>query len=86
MANFIRIPVKNHDSYNWAQLALYGKDQILCGEDFRTEDQNYSFVGGHRVRLYKIKKNVHWRIPQGFPLDIAGVTPATPPPRRQTHH
>lgn len=80
MANKISIPVKNHDSYNWAELNHFGTDHIICGERISVHDQNYSFVGGHRVRLYKIKKNVHWRIPLGFDVDIAAVPPA--PQRR----
>jgi hypothetical protein len=51
-------------------------------------ENKYSFAGGHRVRLYRFKDNVHWRIPAGVELDISRVDPTTgngaaQPPRRR---
>lgn len=85
MPSSINVPVKRHDGYNWAELSHFGSDHIICGERFTKQDESYGFVGGHRVRLYKVKKNVHWRIPVGSQiLDIADVTAA--PPRRLPSH
>jgi hypothetical protein len=61
---------------------LSDQQHMICAEDVRLKTESFSFAGQHRVRLYSFKKNVHWKIPDGIPLDIAGVAPATPP-RRQ---
>ncbi len=78
---FVQIPVKNVSGDEWAELNAFGADHVICGEKFSIKDQNYSFAGGHRVRLYSIKKNVHWKIPIGVALNVTAVPPATPPRR-----
>ena len=83
MPKRVTIPVKTVGSDEWAQLSVFGKDHLVCAEEFRVKEQNYSFVGGHRVRLISLKKNVHWRVPAGTLLDLSDVQPAGPPPRRQ---
>ena len=80
MPSSVNVPVKKHDGYDWAEMNHFGNDHVICGERFIKQDESYSFVGGHRVRLYKIKQCVHWRLPQGVLLDIAAV-PAAPPRR-----
>jgi len=84
VAQHITLPVKRVGSDHWAELGAVAPQWTheICGEDVRLKDHNYSFAGGHRVRLYKFKKNVHWKIPTGVQLDISGVAPAQPP-RRQ---
>lgn len=82
MSNRISIPYCVHDGWRWARLSLFGKDHHICAEDLTVVDNKYTFLGQHRVRLYKLKKNVHWRIPEQY--DISGVPPAEPP-RRQPH-
>jgi hypothetical protein len=79
MADGIWVPVKKIGSERWGQLS-YISDQahLICGEDVRQKESQHSFAGEHRVRVYSFKKNVHWRIPEGIPLDIAGVQPAGP--------
>lgn len=77
-ADRISIPVKTVDGDNWAQLNHFGNTHFFTGEDCRTKKENFSFAGGHRVRLYVIKNNVHWKIPAGVTLDITDVTPAAP--------
>lgn len=77
------IQTVKHDGYGWGNLNYYGTQQIIAGEKITTKDENYSFVGGHRVRLYCIKNSVHWRIPQGIPLDVSAVPPANAPPQRR---
>ena len=76
MSDSVTVPVKKHDTYNWAALSSFGADHVICAEKCTLQQENYSFAGGHRVRLYKVKKNVHWRLPQGLAIDIAKVVPA----------
>lgn len=79
MKDGIRVPIKVVGGDQWGDLNSLGLAHEICGEVVTLRDQNYSFAGGHRVRLYKFKKNVHWKIPRGTVLDISGVVPAAPP-------
>ena len=82
MPDYVRVPIKKVNSEKWGQLSLFGLNHQICGEKFALKDNSYTFAGQHRVRLYSVRKNVHWKIPEGTQLDIEGVVPATPP-RRQ---
>jgi hypothetical protein len=81
MANHVRVPIKILGKERWGQLCLLGDSHLICGEAVKLKDENFSFAGGHRVRLYAFKKNVHWKIPDEVAFDIADVTPATSPRR-----
>jgi hypothetical protein len=77
MVNHISVPIIEYDGHKWAALAHYSKDhEITCEEQIKCLNQNYSFKNGHRLRLFKLKKQVYWKIPPTA-LDITGV-----PPRR----
>jgi len=79
---YMQIPVRIVNNRKWGWLSAFGERHEFCGEDIRPIDQQYSFADQHRVRLYVAKKNVHWRIPEGFePVDISQVQPANPPRR-----
>jgi hypothetical protein len=82
MADQIKIPIKIVGTERWGQLSVFGDSHLICGEAVKLKEQNFSFAGGHRVRLFSFKKNVHWKIPTGIALDIAGVAPAVAPARR----
>jgi hypothetical protein len=84
MLGHVRVPVKIVGGERWGHLSALGDAaHFICGEDVWKKDENFSFAGGHRVRLYAFKKNVHWKIPEGVSLDISGVPAATSAPRRQ---
>jgi hypothetical protein len=83
MLKRISVPIKTLGSDEWAQFSIFGQNHIFCAEEFRVKEQNYSFAGQHRVRLLSLKKNVHWKIPAGTPLDVTEVPPAGSPPRRE---
>lgn len=82
MVDHVRLPIKDFGGAKWAELGALGTHEI-CGEQCHLADSKFSFIGGHRVRLFKFKKNVHWKLPTGVELDISGVTPADPARRRQ---
>jgi hypothetical protein len=82
MSDHVRVPVKKVGSERWGQLSALSDAHLICGETVKLKDDNYSFAGQHRVRLYSFKKNVHWKIPEGITLDVTGVTPAATAPRR----
>lgn len=82
MVNHVRIPIKMVGATPWGNLAALGTTHELVAESFKVVDQKYSFVGGHRMRLLSLKKNVHWRV-SGAAFDISGVPPATAPRRAQ---
>ncbi len=83
MADHVSVPVKIVGAERWGQLSHLGDTHLICGETVKLKEENFSFAGQHRVRLYSFKKNVHWKIPEGIPLDIAAVAPAVEPRRKQ---
>lgn len=78
----VLIPVKKVNGENWGDLGAFAISHDIVGEKVHLANENFSFAGGHRVRLYRFKKNVHFKIPQGTQLDIAAVIPASAPRRR----
>jgi hypothetical protein len=78
---FIRVPVKKVNRERWGQLTVFGDRHEFCGNDIHLRNENFSFAGGHRVRLYVARGNVHWRIPEGVSLDITQVQAENPPRR-----
>jgi hypothetical protein len=80
MADQISIPVKKVNGVSWADLGALALSHEICGESVRPINAQFSFAGGHRVRLYSFKKNVHWKVPVGQDVDISGVEPAGPVP------
>jgi len=82
MADHVRVPVKVIGTDRWGELNLLGDAHLICGETVKLKDENFSFAGQHRVRLYSFKKNVHWKIPEGISLDVTAVAAAAAPRRR----
>lgn len=78
----LSVPVKTVNGEQWGELSVYALAHEFCGEDVKMKKENFTFAGGHRVRLYSFKKNVHWKIPVGQELNISDVTPENAP-RRQ---
>ena len=85
MADIVRVPVKIVGTERWGHLSAFGEGHLICGESVKLKNEKYSFAGGHRVRLYAFKKNVHWRIPEVAAIDISAVSPAIPPRRLPNH-
>jgi len=83
MTQFVQVPVRIVNKESWARLSLYGERHEFCGEQIKLKKENFTFAGGHRVRLWVLKKNVHWKIPKGVSLDISEVNPARLSRRRQ---
>lgn len=86
MTDWIWVPVRMHNNERWGALSFLKGGRILevIAERFERKDENFSFIGGHRVRLYKLKTNIHFKIPtEALTLDISGVAAAVQPPRRQ---
>jgi hypothetical protein len=81
MAGRVFVPVKIVNGVKWGNLAALALSHEVCAETVSTVNEKFTFAGGHRVRLLRLKKNVHWRIPEGVALDIAEVKPAAPPRR-----
>jgi hypothetical protein len=81
MADHVRVPIKVIGTERWGQLSFLGDSHLICGESVKLKDENFSYSGGHRVRLYSFKKNVAFKIPAGISVDIAEVPPASTPRR-----
>ena len=71
------VPLKKFGNDLWADLGALGSRvwEVTC-EKSDLKDNQYSFIGGHRVRLFKLKDNVHFKLPADFKVDIRAV-PAT---------
>jgi hypothetical protein len=82
MRDRVSVPVKVVGGDRWGDLSVFGQNHEICGEVVR-QVNDYSFAGGHRVRLYKFRKSVHFRIVDGMVVDISALLPAAPPPRRK---
>jgi len=83
--SYVQVPIKVVNKEKWADLGALALTHEIVAEKCNKVEENYSFAGGHRVRLWKFKKNVHFKVPSGVDLDISGVAPAVAPtpPRRQ---
>lgn len=80
MADHIKVPLKEHNGVKWGDLSALSLAHEVCGETVKLKNQQFSFAGGHRVRLYYFKKNVHWRVSTGIEVDIADVPAADAKP------
>lgn len=78
MASFLRVPITKWDKASWGALNYFGNTHVICAERLMRGDENYTFAGGHRVRLFTVRNNVHWKIPEGIQLDISSVPSANP--------
>jgi len=83
-AEYFQIPVRLFNGERWAHLSALGERHDFVAERFDPKDKNLSFIGGHRVRLYCARKNVHWRIPPAIKIvDISQVQVNPGEARRQ---
>jgi hypothetical protein len=78
MTGRVTVPIRMINGVRWGNLAALSFSHDVCAESVSTVNEKYSFAGGHRVRLLRLKKNVHWRIPEGVDLNISDVPPAVP--------
>jgi hypothetical protein len=83
MVDHIPVPIKTVGKDRWGQLCLIADTFLICGESVDLRDQKFSFAGNHRLRLYRFRKSVNFKIPDGIALDIAEVLPASAPRRTQ---
>jgi hypothetical protein len=83
MRGRVSVSVKDFNGENWGDLAVIAPTHDIVGEKVSKIEENFSFIGGHRVRLYRFKKNVHWKIPVGVLVDISAVAPAGAVRRQQ---
>jgi hypothetical protein len=76
MSKCVQVPIIEHDGYRWGALANFGKDHEITCEATKLLEDKYSFKGGHRVRIYRLKKQVYWKLPSvAVEIDISGVAP-----------
>lgn len=83
MRERVSVPVKIANKAKWGDLTVFGQTHDICGEVVKLTDSKFSFAGQHRVRLYRFRRNVHWKIPTGTDLDISSVSPGQKPRRRR---
>lgn len=81
MAKHVLVPIKKVGSEEWGDLSALGLAHEIVGEIAKQKNDK-SFAGGHRVRLFYFKKNVHWRIATAQ-FDISDVPPVEPQRKKQ---
>ena len=85
----ISVPTRTVNGEIWGALSFLSTGPFLvCAEKVELVKEAFSFADGHRVRLYKFRKNVHFRaISDSLTLDVSAV-PVEIPPRRvvRAHH
>ena len=83
MTKVVPVPVRVVVGKKWGWLSQFGNAHYVVSEERPKEMKDkFSFGAGHRVRIWRFKKNVHWK-PVGTELEISNVPPAGPPRRRQ---
>ncbi len=80
----IFLPIKRDGNKRWVLLGQIAPSHIILSEKCTQINENYSHFGGHRVRAWAVKGNVHWLLPDAAEeYDITGVSPSQAPRRRQ---
>jgi hypothetical protein len=73
------VPIREHGNHSWGALCFFGMSQghVFAAEKCKTiSAHSYSFLGGHKLSLFKLENKVHWRIPDDW--DISAVDVDTP--------
>ena len=84
MKRNLSFPVKKVGKDEWLDLSAHGLTHEFCGEKIH-QKTDYSFGGGHRVRHYSFRKNVHWLLPAGLTIDIQDLEPENAAPAARRH-
>ncbi len=85
MKEFLHVPIRIVGKEKWGALAylVAGTQSIdFVAEKVDCVNEKFSFADGHRVRRYRLKKQIHFSIPHEVKLDIEAVQPAEAPRRR----
>jgi hypothetical protein len=83
MAEHFKVPIRDVRGEKWGALAYLHQTHEICGEDVRSINDRFTFAGNHRVKLFRFKKNVYWRIPKEIIADISQVQPEIAPRRQR---
>lgn len=76
-----------HGTEQWGCLDTWGNNSVdVVAYTVKKIEDQYSFVGGHRVRLFRFWNNVHFKVPPGAAtFDITNVAKAPPAPPTKRH-
>jgi len=86
MADHLPVPIRVIGADKWGALSwIHDATFEIIGETV-WQVADLSFAGQHRVRSYRFRKSVHFRIPDTVKLDISNVQPAGDPKRSQRRH
>jgi hypothetical protein len=82
----IVVPIRMYNGEKWGALTYIacGRPLEVVAEQFEQKKDNFSLFGQHRVRLFKLKANIHFKLPpDAVTLDISNVPASTQPPTRR---
>jgi hypothetical protein len=83
MSGTIPVPLKTHKNEKWGALDSWGNQSVeVVAMRFGEKAEQHGFMGGHRVRMYKLHHCVHFKVPLAAltMLDITDVQPSQAPP------
>lgn len=76
------VRVKTFQNDRWGDLCALGNRRVeVVAERYKVTEENFSFIGGHRVRKLNLWDNVHFKLAAGINLDITEVRPIAAPTR-----
>jgi hypothetical protein len=86
----LQCPVRAVGSAKWLSLEFMGIKRLdVVAYTNKLTNEQFSFAGGHRVRITRFWDNIHFLLPQGTALDIKAVAPAEGPTAataKRRHH
>jgi hypothetical protein len=80
MSGTVSVPLKTYKTETWGRLDCWSNESVeVVAYDVRKIDHQYSFMGsGHRMRLYRLSHNPHFKLPPRY-IDFANIAPAQAP-------
>jgi len=80
MSDTVTVPLKTYKTEKWGALDCWSNHSVeVVAYDVRKLNDQYSFMGGgHRMRLYRLSHNPHFKMPPRQ-IDITNVAPAQAP-------
>jgi hypothetical protein len=84
MTRNLVLAVKDFKNEAWCALSSLGIGGVdVVAYKVKKVDDQFTFEGNHKVRLFRFWDNVHFKIPTGVKLNIEAVPMAAAPPTRR---
>jgi hypothetical protein len=76
----IYVPLRTHNNEKWGALDSWKNNYVeVVAYEVRKLDDQFPFLGGHRMRLYKLSHNPHFKLPAQY-IEFTNIAPSEAPP------